>query len=764
MGIVSNKLQSTSPWFRSVYKDNISSATYTTVTPTFSMEPFTNTNHTKGSLPITTTTSVPTTGIDKCEVKPCKHDRCGNKDVGYNCTCLPGWTGHDCENDVDECKENPCKHGRCVNKDGGYNCTCSPEWTGHDCEHDVDECKENPCKHGRCVNKDGGYKCTCSPAWTGHDCENDVNVCKENPCKHGRCVNKDGGYNCTCSPGWTGHDCENDVNECKEKPCKHGRCVNKDGGYKCTCSPGWTGHDCENDVNECQEKPCKHGRCVNKDGGYSCICSPGWTGHDCENDVNECQEKPCKHGLCVNKDGGYSCICSPGWTGHDCENDVNECKEKPCKHGRCVNKDGGYNCTCSPGWTGHDCENDVDTRTVYACKYGTVQLSCVDGETLLIMAANYGRTSTLYSGCGCWITCRTDCRSVNSLAVVRATCQGNEQCTVLAKNDVFGDPCPGLQKYLEVSYRCITETNVALFKTASSSSTGARWGPEKAVDGFRGTSVNRGQCTHTNNVYQPWWKVDLADTYTVNRVSVLNRGDCCGGRLKGFMVRIGLNKDFTRNDQCGETYTAKPSNGATVVVYCDHPMAGRYVSIQLIGRSGNLQLCEVDVFAETADGYRCPSGWHRNGNHCYKLSERVDNWSNAKKECQKDNSHLLSITNADESKFIERLISNDNQALPLASRDCHDHHHCIYVYQNNQSRSPHWATARKEWRQRTSLARHSHGCARCKSVVCTLRLAVSGCVHCTLRKWIRKEAVLTRASSARHVRGTHVARTPTHGW
>ncbi|KAI8513779.1 hypothetical protein Bbelb_081030 [Branchiostoma belcheri] len=41
----------------------------------------------------------------------------------------------------------------------------------------------------------------------------------------------------------------------------------------------------------------------------------------------------------------------------------------------------------------------------------------------------------------------------------------------------------------------------------------------------------------------------------------------------------------------------------------------------------------------------------------------------------------------------------------------------------------------KDWRLRTSLARHSHGCAKCKSVVCTPRLAVSGCVHRSLRKW-----------------------------
>ncbi|KAI8494174.1 hypothetical protein Bbelb_279340 [Branchiostoma belcheri] len=35
----------------------------------------------------------------------------------------------------------------------------------------------------------------------------------------------------------------------------------------------------------------------------------------------------------------------------------------------------------------------------------------------------------------------------------------------------------------------------------------------------------------------------------------------------------------------------------------------------------------------------------------------------------------------------------------------------------------------KEWLRRTSLARHSHGCTKCRSEVCTPSLAVSGCVH-----------------------------------
>ncbi|XP_078695704.1 snaclec anticoagulant protein subunit A-like [Branchiostoma floridae x Branchiostoma belcheri] len=108
---------------------------------------------------------------------------------------------------MDECNKKPCQHGRCVNKDGGYKCTCSPGWTGQNCQQDIDECKENPCHHGRCVNREDGYKCTCSPGWTGQNCDQDIDECNKNPCQHGRCVNKDGGYDCTCSPGWTGRNC-----------------------------------------------------------------------------------------------------------------------------------------------------------------------------------------------------------------------------------------------------------------------------------------------------------------------------------------------------------------------------------------------------------------------------------------------------------------------------------------------------------------------------------------------------------------------------
>ncbi|XP_035665190.1 L-rhamnose-binding lectin CSL3-like [Branchiostoma floridae] len=52
----------------------------------------------------------------------------------------------------------------------------------------------------------------------------------------------------------------------------------------------------------------------------------------------------------------------------------------------------------------------------------------------------------------------TSCRSSSSLSTVRAYCQGHRTCSVPASNSVFGDPCQGTVKYLEVSYKCIGQS------------------------------------------------------------------------------------------------------------------------------------------------------------------------------------------------------------------------------------------------------------------------------------------------------------------
>ena len=71
----------------------------------------------------------------------------------------------------------------------------------------------------------------------------------------------------------------------------------------------------------------------------------------------------------------------------------------------------------------------------------------------------------------------------------------------------------------------------------SSTFEGAR--AHRAVDGNRDSNYFRGSCSHTDADRNPWWRVDLGEAYKVTRVSITNRGDCCGERINGVQIRIG---------------------------------------------------------------------------------------------------------------------------------------------------------------------------------------------------------------------------------
>ena len=67
-------------------------------------------------------------------------------------------------------------------------------------------------------------------------------------------------------------------------------------------------------------------------------------------------------------------------------------------------------------------------------------------------------------------------------------------------------------------------------------------------------------CIHTlADKEGPWWKAEFGGKATVTKVQILNRGDCCGGRLKGTRVFVG--------DQLCGTIEDAPS-GAWISVNC----------------------------------------------------------------------------------------------------------------------------------------------------------------------------------------------------
>ena len=80
-------------------------------------------------------------------------------------------------------------------------------------------------------------------------------------------------------------------------------------------------------------------------------------------------------------------------------------------------------------------------------------------------------------------------------------------------------------------------SNIALFKPTSQSSSIEVSYASNAVDGKK--DLNYKNCAHTKQESDPWWRVDLGRVEPVAEVNILNRGDCCWGRLNGAEMRVG---------------------------------------------------------------------------------------------------------------------------------------------------------------------------------------------------------------------------------
>ncbi|XP_048844777.1 protein crumbs homolog 2-like [Brienomyrus brachyistius] len=199
-------------------------------------------------------------GAPVCFSQPCLNNgTCVDLFNVFECTCIPGWRGRHCQEDVDECASSPCRRGACRDLPAAYRCECPPGYGGDACEEDLDNCQGHRCQNGAsCQDGVNHYSCVCPLNFTGTfcqwmhpppQCDDDVQCANG-----GLCTDGDRGANCTCRPGFTGDRCEEEVDSCQSNPCQNGgTCLSQSGGFQCSCVPGFVGQHCETSKQEHRE-------------------------------------------------------------------------------------------------------------------------------------------------------------------------------------------------------------------------------------------------------------------------------------------------------------------------------------------------------------------------------------------------------------------------------------------------------------------------------------------------------------------------------
>ncbi|XP_076462085.1 fucolectin-1-like [Babylonia areolata] len=137
--------------------------------------------------------------------------------------------------------------------------------------------------------------------------------------------------------------------------------------------------------------------------------------------------------------------------------------------------------------------------------------------------------------------------------------------------------------------------------------------PQKAVDGYKGTSIS--SCFETfigESRPDRWWRVDLQGLFQVHQVVITNRGDCCANcsfihRLQTADFYILLDRyifnsssgrqDFSR--QCLHHPSSVPT-GATVTLSCSQPTTGRFLTLVIDQATETFHFCEMEVLATPA--------------------------------------------------------------------------------------------------------------------------------------------------------------------
>ncbi|XP_019627708.1 PREDICTED: uncharacterized protein LOC109472382 isoform X32 [Branchiostoma belcheri] len=408
---------------------------------------------------------------DVCDPNPCHNGgTCTERGNSYNCKCLPGYAGRNCEKDTDGCSPNPCdKNATCTDNPApalDATCTCNTGYAGDGlvsgtgCS-DIDGCSPNPCdENAICTDNPApalDANCTCRTGYTGDGFVNgtgclDIDACLANPCdQNATCTDNPApalDATCSCNTGYTGDGLVSgtgcsDIDACLDDPCDaEATCTDNPApalNATCTCTTGYTGDGYVNgtgcsDTDGCSSNPCdKNATCTDNPApalDATCSCSTGYTGDGLVSGTgcsDICDPNPCENGgTCTKRGNSYNCKCSPGYAGRNCEKDIDACSAKPCHvQATCKDKPApaiDATCTCKSGYLGDGLVNGTGCSDINECESNP----CQNGGTCTDMVNGYDcRCTQEYGGPNCDIE-KERCMSTPGRPMAR--CHVNGYC------------------------------------------------------------------------------------------------------------------------------------------------------------------------------------------------------------------------------------------------------------------------------------------------------------------------------------------------
>ncbi len=233
-----------------------------------------------------------------------------------------------------------------------------------------------------------------------------------------------------------------------------------------------------------------------------------------------------------------------------------------------------------------------------------------DGPVRLYTCSQTGTDTKIavYPGSGCPVSgsalaCNDDTCGLQSTAEWSAV--AGEIYTIQLGN--FPGAAPGTGSF-ELFVGGTPANNLALGGIALQSSTAHGGDALRGIDGNTSGTWGNGSCTHTADVPDSWWEVDLGSTAALSSVLLYNRLDCCSGRLSNFRVSVfsGATEQFGQDYYVGSG--SVPANGVHRVSL-PAGTGGDRVRVKLLGQNndgnGFLTLAEVEVLSGAVGASYC---------------------------------------------------------------------------------------------------------------------------------------------------------------